>query len=96
MLKVALPVALVVLAAIIWFTFWLGKEAGKKLGEAKAAKERGAIDPALYDDMHDYLSALFRSVEDPDRFVMMPDDLDTRGRDLLNRSARTPYARRRS
>jgi hypothetical protein len=82
MIKVALPVALVVLAGIVWLVFWLGKEAGKKIGQIASSKRSGQIDAGLHHDLGDFVDDLFASTPDPDRFVMLPDDLRKRGEKL--------------
>jgi hypothetical protein len=91
MLKVALPVAVVVLIAVIWFTFWLGKEAGKKINAYAASKKSGQINPDLHDELGDFVDDLLASTSNPDKFVMMPDDLKKRGEEL---NARVRTARR--
>lgn len=85
MIKVAVPVAGVVLTALGWFLIWIGKEAGKKIGQAAQARRQNTLDPDLYHDMVGLVHDLLTPSSDPDGFVMMPEHLRKHAEDLLER-----------
>lgn len=88
MLKVAIPVAAVLVIAYGWLMWWIGKEAGKKIGARNQSRLIGSVDVGLHHQLIDYLITLFAAVDNLDEFVMMPPRLKARGQQLLDRHQR--------
>lgn len=80
MVKIALPVLLVLLGAIIWVVFWLGKRAGQELQK----KAQGAIDPTTYYEMADFVRLVLgaQPVDDP---AYIPEWMKEQGQPVLKK-----------
>lgn len=92
MLRVALPIALVVLGGIIWLSVFFGIQIGK----ARQATAQGTVNPELFDELTGFARSVIAPPQsmDLDDVLLIPTSLRARGESLVRQASRAQRAGR--